>query len=674
MSATSDLRRSATTGCASGSIPTSWPARHDGRRGRRGAARAERAGRRAADRPAADADGQAFQSAVSHAGASPTRAVRGHHRQDRRRARRATLATSAASSSAGADYEQPDLNGKPAVRIAIFQLPGSNALATAEAHQDDDGGAETRFPKGVGLQQSSTTRRVHRRVDQRGLPDARSRPSSWCSSSCSCSSRTGAGAHPDARHPGVAGRHVRGHGGAGLLAQQPLAVRPGAGDRHRGGRRDRGGRERRAPPGAGLSPRRRHQAMDEVGGPVIAIALVLCAVFVPTAFMAGITGQFFRQFALTIAVSTLISAFNSLTLSPALRLACCSRPNTPPVEAGISAAARHAFFEALQPGNSKVATMAAPGYSSRISAGDRCAACRAAAAGRRLGCWFTRAEGLHSGAGPGYCHRAVQLPVPRRRIDAPRGAGRDRECRAHAGHGRGPSRSPASRRDPHARNAAALPGVSRRSRERSRPAGSRRRHRRRVRKRAVEIDRRAGSSVVIRRPPCPASAPAAASTLRCRTADRRPGAARCSRRRPLASQRHARAGAPSSRFQRLPRRHAAALRRHRRTKAQKLGVPIERRLRHAADLPRLGLRQRLQPLRPHLAGDRAGRPPFRLEPDDIASSRCATPTGEMVPLGTLFHVPRHRRPDDRPRYNLYPPPRSTAARPGVSSGQAIAAS
>lgn len=59
-------------------------------------------------------------------------------------------------------------------------------------------------------------------------------------------------------------------------------------------------------------------AMAEVSGPVIAIALVLCAVFVPTAFMAGITGEFFRQFALTIAASTIISAFNSLTLSPAL--------------------------------------------------------------------------------------------------------------------------------------------------------------------------------------------------------------------------------------------------------------------------------------------------------------------------------------------------------------------
>ena len=60
------------------------------------------------------------------------------------------------------------------------------------------------------------------------------------------------------------------------------------------------------------------QAMREVTGPIISTALVLCAVFIPTAFISGLTGQFYRQFALTIAISTVISAFNSLTLSPAL--------------------------------------------------------------------------------------------------------------------------------------------------------------------------------------------------------------------------------------------------------------------------------------------------------------------------------------------------------------------
>ncbi len=69
----------------------------------------------------------------------------------------------------------------------------------------------------------------------------------------------------------------------------------------------------------GLSPLdATRQAMKEVTGPIVATALVLCAVFVPTAFISGLSGQFYKQFALTIAMSTVISAFNSLTLSPAL--------------------------------------------------------------------------------------------------------------------------------------------------------------------------------------------------------------------------------------------------------------------------------------------------------------------------------------------------------------------
>ncbi|HEX5268949.1 MAG TPA: efflux RND transporter permease subunit [Gemmataceae bacterium] len=69
----------------------------------------------------------------------------------------------------------------------------------------------------------------------------------------------------------------------------------------------------------GLPPREAaRRAMDEVTGPVVAVALVLCAVFVPCAFIGGVTGQFFRQFAVTISVSTVFSAVNSLTLSPAL--------------------------------------------------------------------------------------------------------------------------------------------------------------------------------------------------------------------------------------------------------------------------------------------------------------------------------------------------------------------
>ncbi|MGI4829293.1 MAG: efflux RND transporter permease subunit [Janthinobacterium lividum] len=71
--------------------------------------------------------------------------------------------------------------------------------------------------------------------------------------------------------------------------------------------------------GEGMTPRdATERAMEEVGGPVVAIALILAAVFIPTAFIPGITGRLYQQFAVTIAVSVLISAFNALTLSPAL--------------------------------------------------------------------------------------------------------------------------------------------------------------------------------------------------------------------------------------------------------------------------------------------------------------------------------------------------------------------
>jgi multidrug efflux pump len=84
----------------------------------------------------------------------------------------------------------------------------------------------------------------------------------------------------------------------------------------------------------GLNPRAAtRQAMKEVSGPILATSLVLCSVFIPTAFISGLTGQFYQQFALTIAISTAISAFNSLTLSPALA-ALLLRPHTPGHEAG----------------------------------------------------------------------------------------------------------------------------------------------------------------------------------------------------------------------------------------------------------------------------------------------------------------------------------------------------
>jgi multidrug efflux pump len=82
---------------------------------------------------------------------------------------------------------------------------------------------------------------------------------------------------------------------------------------------------------AGLAPRdAAHRAMGEVSGPIIAIGLVLTAVFVPLAFIDGVTGQFYRQFAVTIAISTIISMINSLTLSPALAAVLLRPHDAPP--------------------------------------------------------------------------------------------------------------------------------------------------------------------------------------------------------------------------------------------------------------------------------------------------------------------------------------------------------
>ena len=131
----------------------------------------------------------------------------------------------------------------------------------------------------------------------------------------------------------------------------------------------------------GLSPREAaYKSMEEVTVAVIAIAFGLSAVFIPTAFMSGITGQFYRQFALTIATSTLISAFNSLTLSPALAAILlqaarrarrtCSRGCWTPSSAGSSAA-----------------STACSTRTTRSTSGW----CGCASAARRWRCWSTPA-------------------------------------------------------------------------------------------------------------------------------------------------------------------------------------------------------------------------------------------------------------------------------------------
>src|SRR5205814_10188275 len=86
-----------------------------------------------------------------------------------------------------------------------------------------------------------------------------------------------------------------------------------------------------------------HRTMDEVGAALIAIAIVLSAVFVPAAFIPGISGQFFRQFAVTIATATILSLFVSLTLSPAL-CALLFKPHGAPEAGGLLLRLVRVFF------------------------------------------------------------------------------------------------------------------------------------------------------------------------------------------------------------------------------------------------------------------------------------------------------------------------------------------
>ena len=111
------------------------------------------------------------------------------------------------------------------------------------------------------------------------------------------------------------------------------------------------------------------EAMDEVGGALVGIALVLSAVFIPAAFMAGITGSLYRQFALTIAFSVIISAFNALTLSPALG-ALLLRPKSGASAQGTARARLRALQRGLRAGDKGLRQYLRPAHP-KVRAGAR---------------------------------------------------------------------------------------------------------------------------------------------------------------------------------------------------------------------------------------------------------------------------------------------------------------
>jgi len=211
------------------------------------------------------------------------------------------------------------LDGEPTVGLAIFQLPGSNALETKKAVVDAMEKLKTRFPEGLDyLMVYDTVVFVQQSIDAvvKTLFEAILLVvlvivvflQNWRATIIPLLavpvSLIGTFAVMSALGLSLNTLSLFGLVLAiGIVVDDAIVVVENV-ERHIG---------------LGLTARdATRKAMDEVVGPIIATALVLVAVFVPTAFITGVSGAFYKQFALTIAVSTAISAFNSLTLSPAL--------------------------------------------------------------------------------------------------------------------------------------------------------------------------------------------------------------------------------------------------------------------------------------------------------------------------------------------------------------------
>ncbi len=217
-------------------------------------------------------------------------------------------------------YDQTcTLNGRPSVALSIYQLPGSNALETAKQVRNKMTELQSRFPEGVDSDiVYDTTPFINQSIHEvfKTLRDAIILVAvvvllflqNWRSALIPLVAVPVAiiGTFVVMALLGFSLNNLTLFGlvlAIGIVVDDAIVVVEAV-EHHM---------ER------GLSSREATlEAMRQVSGPVIAVGLVLSAVFVPCAFISGITGQFFRQFALTIAVSTLISAFNSLTLSPAL--------------------------------------------------------------------------------------------------------------------------------------------------------------------------------------------------------------------------------------------------------------------------------------------------------------------------------------------------------------------
>jgi hydrophobe/amphiphile efflux-1 (HAE1) family protein len=211
------------------------------------------------------------------------------------------------------------LNRDPATALVIFQKPGSNALATAEAVQAAMAEAKKRFPSGLDYAiVYDTTEFIEQSVDQvlHTLGEAVVLVvlvvilflQTWRAAIIPVAAIPISliGSFAVMKLVGLSFNTLSLFGlvlAIGIVVDDAIVVVENV--------------ERYLD--HGLSPKEAaHRTMDEVGGALVAIALVLCAVFVPVAYITGLQGAFYKQFAITIATATLISAFVSLTLSPAL--------------------------------------------------------------------------------------------------------------------------------------------------------------------------------------------------------------------------------------------------------------------------------------------------------------------------------------------------------------------
>ena len=217
-------------------------------------------------------------------------------------------------------YDQTcTLDGRPSVAMSVYQLPGSNAIETARQARAKMDELKARFPKGLDYAIAyDTTPFIDESISEvfKTLRDAVALVAlvmlvflqSWRSALIPLAAVPVAivGTFAVMAAVGFSLNNLTLFGlvlAVGIVVDDAIVVVEAV-EHHIEN---------------GMSPHEATvRAMDEVSGPVIAVGLVLTAVFVPCVFISGIVGQFFRQFAVTIAISTLISAFNSLTLSPAL--------------------------------------------------------------------------------------------------------------------------------------------------------------------------------------------------------------------------------------------------------------------------------------------------------------------------------------------------------------------